>query len=718
MEPSESASRDRVGQVLAGYLVEAERVLGDAAGLEAVRSRYVRDHPEMATLLKNHFESEDLLGHGLPTSDPLPQLDRYTEMTEVGRGAMGVIYRAFDRELRRWVALKIPSIESAAMFDTVRFRAEAESMARLTHRNIVRVFDVSDAGGRPVIAMELVPGGSLEQRLDDFKNDQRSLARLMVDVARAVHHAHQRGILHRDLKPSNVLINTDEHGADHPFVSDFGLAKSTVVDDPHRVEADLPGQDSLVYGRIVGTASYMSLEQARGQAATTLSDVYGLGGILYALLTGRPPFRGESTEETLAEVRDEARRPRRPRDLDPGIDRTLEAICLRCLEKDPGNRYRSAEGLAKDLDRWLAFEPTEARPLGAMGRARLWARRSPLGAALVLVLLMLGALAGLDVANRLGEPRRNRLAVAQQTADLLEARLSDLKQVVESIAGRPAVGALVTAGDQQALQLLIEEEGTRYDDLDGRSPFASVFIVDSRDGRMVARWPATYPASEGGDFRVDAEGFDFKARDYYRGLLASSGPGAHVSQAFRAVTDQLFKFAVSTWVVGEDQRVGIVVATVTTDARMGLPEINNESVVTAVLARRDPNPLPGEVGPSQADASPYVILLHPWYTQGVEPRWLPEEYLDDLQDGEAEPYRDPIASLGGRASAVYGGTWVATFAPVPDSEFVVMVQQRSSRALPWMLILVVAVGMLVALALRYRRPGASSSPGSSPRAGG
>jgi len=703
MEPSESASRDRVGQVLAEYLVEAERVLGDAAGLEAVRSRYVRDHPEMATLLKNHFESEDLLGHGLSTSDPLPQLDRYTEMTEVGRGAMGVVYRAFDRELRRWVALKIPSLEFVAVFDTARFRTEAESMARLNHRNIVRVFDVSYADGRPVISMELVHGSSLQERLGEFKHDRRRLARLMVDVARAVHHAHQRGILHRDLKPSNVLVHEDDHGSVHAFVSDFGLAKATAVDEPHHHDGDRPGQDSLAYGRIVGTACYMAPQQARGEAATTLSDVYGLGGILYALLTGRPPFPGRSTEEILAEVRDETRRPTRPRDFDAGIDRTLEAICLRCLEKDPAHRYRSAEGLAKDLDRWLAFEPTEARPLGAMGRARLWSRRSPLGAALVLVLLMLGALAGLDVANRLEEPRRNRLAVAQQTADLLEARLSDLKEVVESIAGRPGVGGLVARRDEEALQRLIEEEGNRHDDLDGRSPFESVFIVDGRDGRMVARWPATYPASEGGDFRVDAEGFDFRARDYYRGLVASPGPGAYVSQVFRAVTDQLFKFAVSTWVVDEDQRVGIVVATVTTDARMGLPEIDNGAVVTAVLARRDPNPLPGEVGPSQADASPYVILLHPWYTQGVEPRWLPEEYQDDLQAGEAEPYRDPIAGLDGRASAAYGGTWVATFAPVSDSEFVVMVQQRSSSGVrPWMLILVVAVGMLVALALRFR----------------
>jgi serine/threonine-protein kinase len=652
-----------LSSVIALYIEEAECL--DASARQELRNKYLEAHPDIADRLRSHFDDEDFVGRTLrPVVQLVPSFARYSRLSKIGSGAMGVVYRGFDEELKRWVALKVATVEEATPDEVRRIRVEAESMARLTHRNIVKVYDVRDEAGSTVISMELIPDGNLEDHREELRHNQRAIATMMVDLARAVHHAHQRGILHRDLKPANVLVARDEDGGFHPYVSDFGLAKPTqAAESDGRGSSAGPG--TIAYGRIVGTASYMSPEQAAGNRATTLSDVYGLGGIMYALLTGRAPFRGDTAAETLAMARERA--PVLPAALNPRIDRTLEAICLTCLKKDPERRYRSAEGLARDLDRWLAHQPTDARRLGVVARAGLWCRRTPLGAALVAALLALGVVSAFELADRLAAPRRARLAVAEQTAALLVARLAGIKRAVETTASRPQLGALLARSDYAALQSVIAEEGARHDDLDGSSPFASLFVIDARDGEMVVRWPTPDP---------EAKGIDLRVRDYYRGLLASPAAGAYVSRAFRGVTDKLFRFGVSARVIHQQQTVGIVVGTVTTDDRMGLPDVTHESLATAVLARGDQNPLPDEKGPTQSDASGYVILLHPAYVSGNEPRWLPQRYLADLADGEATSYRDPIADLPGAASEKYRGSWVATFAPVTGTDFVVVVQQR------------------------------------------
>ncbi len=652
-----------LSSVIALYIEEAECL--DASARQELRNKYLEAHPDIADRLRSHFDDEDFVGRTLrPVVQLVPSFARYSRLSKIGSGAMGVVYRGFDEELKRWVALKVATVEEATPDEVRRIRVEAESMARLTHRNIVKVYDVRDEAGSTVISMELIPDGNLEDHREELRHNQRAIATMMVDLARAVHHAHQRGILHRDLKPANVLVARDEDGGFHPYVSDFGLAKPTqAAESDGRGSSAGPG--TIAYGRIVGTASYMSPEQAAGNRATTLSDVYGLGGIMYALLTGRAPFRGDTAAETLAMARERA--PVLPTALNPRIDRTLEAICLTCLKKDPERRYRSAEGLARDLDRWLAHQPTDARRLGVVARAGLWCRRTPLGAALVAALLALGVVSAFELADRLAAPRRARLAVAEQTAALLVARLAGIKRAVETTASRPQLGALLASSDYAALQSVIAEEGARHDDLDGSSPFASLFVIDARDGEMVVRWPTPDP---------EAKGIDLRVRDYYRGLLASPAAGAYVSRAFRGVTDKLFRFGVSARVIHQQQTVGIVVGTVTTDDRMGLPDVTHESLATAVLARGDQNPLPDEKGPTQSDASGYVILLHPAYVSGNEPRWLPQRYLADLADGEATSYRDPIADLPGAASEKYRGSWVATFAPVTGTDFVVVVQQR------------------------------------------
>jgi serine/threonine-protein kinase len=231
------------------------------------------------------------------------------------------------------------------------------------------IYEVGDRSGRPYFSMKLMEGGTLAEHLSRFAGDGRAVAGLLIKVARAVHHAHQRGILHRDLKPANILL--DAQG--EPYVTDFGLCR--------RVEVDSGMTQS---GVIVGTPSYMSPEQAAGRKGlTTATDVYSLGAILYTLLTDRPPFRGNTPLETVRGVLEDE--PSRPRLLRPEVDRDLETICLKCLDKLPERRYSSAEALADDLARWLAGEPIVARRSSIWERTWKRTRRNPAAAALVAV---------------------------------------------------------------------------------------------------------------------------------------------------------------------------------------------------------------------------------------------------------------------------------------------------------------------------------------------
>jgi hypothetical protein len=284
------------------------------------------------------------------------------------------------------VALKmILAGQLATPAEVQRFRREAENAAGLEHPHIVPIYEVGEADGQHFFSMKLIEGGSLNQGLARFANDPRAAARLMAGVARAVHHAHQRGILHRDLKPGNILLDNDGQ----PHVTDFGLAKRLAG-----------GAGQTQSGAVVGTPGYMAPEQAAGQGKrlTTAADVYGLGAVLYELLTGRPPFRAGTALETLMQVLHEEPAP--PARVRPGVPRDLETICLKCLRKDPAERYGSAEEVANELGRFLAGEPVLARRAAAWERAARWVRRHPSGAALVAVgavavLASVGAAVGL-----------------------------------------------------------------------------------------------------------------------------------------------------------------------------------------------------------------------------------------------------------------------------------------------------------------------------------
>jgi serine/threonine-protein kinase len=281
----------------------------------------------------------------IPTG-PLPrEFGSYQLVEEIGRGAMGVVYKAWDRELKRFIALKmILRGPHASAVDQGRFRAEAQAAGGLAHPNIIPVYQVGEHDGQAYFGMKYVAGRTLATRIATGPLPQRKAAAYLAAIARAVEHAHAHGILHRDLKPSNILIDEE----DCPLVTDFGLAK--------RVEG---GASLTGTGAIVGTPSYMAPEQTEGKPASVASDVYALGAILYEMLTGRPPFLAASVVETLLLIRSEE--PVRPRLLNPQIDPDLELICRKCLEKRPEHRYAGAAELARDLDAFLAGERVSAR---------------------------------------------------------------------------------------------------------------------------------------------------------------------------------------------------------------------------------------------------------------------------------------------------------------------------------------------------------------------
>ena len=313
----------------------------------------------------------------------MPEIDGYEIIEWLGEGGMGVVYKAKQLGLNRLVALKMIRGGSQARSDYfTRFRLEAELVARLRHPNIIQIYETGEAGGLPFVALELLDGGSLEQKLGGNPQPARQAAEIMMTLARAMQVAHEAGIIHRDLKPSNVMYTSD--GV--PRITDFGLAKRVDSDD---------GQTRS--GQIMGTPSYMAPEQARGHSRDVgpAADVYALGAILYEMLTGRPPFKAETAMETVRQVLEEE--PVTPSRLVPRVPRDLETICLKCLHKEPARRYATAGAMADDLKRYLDGEPIAARRTPAWERAAKWVRRRPVVAAswFAAVALAVGLVGGI-----------------------------------------------------------------------------------------------------------------------------------------------------------------------------------------------------------------------------------------------------------------------------------------------------------------------------------
>jgi tetratricopeptide (TPR) repeat protein len=375
----------------------------DGESEEATRDVETESDDPNRTVPPSVFEPDAHPVPGATTPADWPTIAGYDLLERLGEGGMGVVYKARHRGLNRLVALKMIRGGSQARAEHFsRFRVEAEAVARLRHPNIIQIYDIGEAGGLPFVALELLEGGSLDDRLAGTPQPGRETAELMITLAWAVHVAHQAGIVHRDLKPSNVLYTSDGILK----VTDFGLAK--------RIDSDEGQTES---GQIMGSPSYMAPEQALGHSRDVgpAADVYALGAILYDMLTGRPPFKGETPMETIRQVIDDDPVP--PSRLVPKVARDVETICLKCLHKEPSRRYESARALADDLTRYLRGEPIKARPIPFWVRGAKWARRRPVAAGLLAlgVASSLGAI-GTGLTYVRHEQSRSDWALQQQIA--------------------------------------------------------------------------------------------------------------------------------------------------------------------------------------------------------------------------------------------------------------------------------------------------------------
>ena len=309
----------------------------------------------------------------------------YDLLQELGHGGMGVVFLARQRTADRMVALKLIRRDYLAQLSDKwrdemmqRFRTEVRAAASVDHEHIVTVYEVGEVEGQPFFSMQYVPGTSLREILAKGPLENRVAAKYLMPVARAIHSAHQQGVLHRDLKPGNLLIDSR---SDRALVADFGLAKL--------LEADT---EVTKAGVTLGSPPYMSPEQARDAShVTRAADVYSLGATLYHMLTGRPPLQAATVAETLCQVLQ--REPALPHELNAAVDRDLEAVCMKCLEKEPARRYASADELADELERYLNGQPVRARPIGHVGRLWRWCRNNRLTASLVLAFITILAIA-------------------------------------------------------------------------------------------------------------------------------------------------------------------------------------------------------------------------------------------------------------------------------------------------------------------------------------
>ncbi len=490
----------------------ADYLQAEAAGHPPDRAELFARHPELADELRAFFADHDQVrqwAEPLCSATPAPagrlaplepaepepgcRFGDYEILGEIARGGMGVVYKARQVSLDRLVALKMIRAGSlAGPADVQRFQTEAQAAAYLDHPNIVPIYEVGSHAGRHFFTMKLVPGGNLADALAAAgppaaspdrraaREHQDRAARLVATVARAVHYAHQRGIIHRDLKPANILLQrsavrgqrsevggqrSEEETARSlssdlcpltsdlwPKITDFGLAKR-LTDDSRQTQS----------GAILGTPSYMAPEQAAARPdISTAADVYSLGAILYELLTGRPPFRAESSLETLRQVIE--RDPPRPRSLNPRVDQDLETICLKCLEKAPEKRYGSAEALADDLERWQAGEPIQARPSTYWERAAKWGRRHPtlagvtgVAAAALAALLVLNLVHGAQLQAALGDVESARKAVGEEKKAAADANRDARQARTKAQADEKRAAEL----EKRAAQLVQEADGLR-----------------------------------------------------------------------------------------------------------------------------------------------------------------------------------------------------------------------------------------------------------------
>jgi hypothetical protein len=606
--------------------------------------------------------ARDLLASVLSTPDERGTLfGGYVLHEKLGRGGFGIVFRARQIGHDEAVALKqMRGGAHATPEERREFLTGAEAAARLEHAGIVKIREVGEIDDCPFFTMDLVAGVNLAATIELGQPSQAQAARWLRSIALAVDHAHSRAVLHRDLKPANILLDQ----RDEPVVVDFGSARR-LSNQGQCVES---GEGVLSY--------YMAPEQATGDARglTRRADIYSLGVILYELLTGRVPYEGLPFADWVAEL--VSRDPvRPPRELEPNLNRDLELVCLKCVEKDPDRRYVSAALLAEDLDCVLRDRPLlHARPERAPARVLRWVRRYPLRSAVACGAVLFGLVLFASVFSLLQTEKEQQRAaletnafIANSQAGALLFQLREFAERAERCAQKPTIRALLVAD-------AVNEDPTELEAC--ARGFQSVYVA-APDGRLLARWPR---------LAKGVLGKNYAFRGYFRGareLAARALPGAYLGPAYRAESNGQLEFAFAVPVMGsEGEWLGSVVAAQGVDSAIGQVRMQDSSESGRIVALLGPRDV--DRTSSAARSSDFDFIVHPQLGHGREValqdpsramlerafggvvtpgeqfslRWAPPLLLSDYHDPLLDPARSSLAA----------------FAPVGRTGYLVAVQ--------------------------------------------
>jgi tRNA A-37 threonylcarbamoyl transferase component Bud32 len=705
-------NEDRLDEEFAKYLESLE-----TNGINQTNP-FVTSSPELAQIMSAHEQLGQLMAplqefavtqayksDQTTTLSPGTVIGDYEIIEEIGRGGMGIVYKARNRKFNIVAALKmISSGQRATEEERTRFLAEVEHQGNLNHPNIVRVTGGGEYDGHLYFTMTLIERkdgkASLEKHLDRFKNDPIATIKLMRKVALAIRYANQRGILHRDLKPGNVLL--DEEG--NPHVTDFGLAKQLSHRDEWEVSPETQNIPTAACSMLAGTVSYMSPEQAEGDKYLTVrSDVYGLGAILYELLTGVPPCKADSFEEAWKRAKEN--KIATPRSLNPAINPDLEAVCLQCLRKDPDSRYESGKHLAENLARVQNKQRPDKVKWPLWKHIWFCMARNPAVTAMVFCALLLAGVGvqewieirRLDAINHAADVK---LAAKQKAikdaalnsahftaglvASILHNRIDDLKQAVEEAAKiLEANHTLITRVDETKdfdnevapfpeFDQFLEDLVNNRKDSTGNPIFVTGAYYN-REGTMVSH------SSINNTERKRVIGKDFKYRDYFKGAMSvklePNGTSVYVSKLYKSLSGGFYQIGFSRVIYSKThprEPIGLLYASIKTSKTMGISSLEDHDYQTVLVG-------PGDQGKpaflSGVQPLPeHVVVLHPSYAKNSirNPNEdamvvaFPKELLDDFEDGKCDDYRDPVSQ----------SSFLAGCAPVKGTNFKVIIQVK------------------------------------------